>query len=355
MSKILIIENDVATKNHLVNLLQLAAYDVIIAEDGQQGIKIALTQKVDLIICDSVLPIINGYGVLHVLKRNNILRDTSFIFVDTVLNWSEIRKGIELGASDYIINNIEATEFLDIIDKCLYKMEQQRLQLPEYANGAAQPVDFVSTLNDYMVDIKNDKTVNVYKRKQGIYSKSNHPSAVYYILKGKVKTYKRNSEGKELITGLYRENDFFGFMAVLERKTYCESAEALEDAEIAVIPRAEFDAMIHNKPMVMKKLIDMLAQNLEEKEAKLLNIAYDSLRQKVAHTLLSIYNKYNVNSEEFFCIDITRENLAAIAGVAKESLTRTLSDFRQESLIDLIQSRIKIINYPKLERLRNAY
>lgn len=354
MSKILIIENDVATKNHLVNILQLAAYDVVIAEDGQQGIQIALTQKVDLIICDNVLPIINGYGVLHVLRRNNILRDTSFVFVDTKLHWPEIRKGIELGASDYIINNISATEMLDIVDKCLYKIEQTRLQLPENANGLPAPIDFVSTLNDYMVDIKNDRNTNCFKRKQSIYSTNNHPFAVYYIIKGKVKTYKRNSEGKELITGLYRDNEFFGYMAVLERKTYCESAEALEDTEIAVIPRAEFEAMVNNRPMIMKKLIDMLAQNLEEKEAKLLNIAYDSLRQKVAHTLISIYKKYNVNSEELFCIDITRENLAAIAGVAKESLTRTLSDFRQESMIDLIHSRIKIINYPKLERLRNA-
>ena len=85
----------------------------------------------------------------------------------------------------------------------------------------------------------------------------------------------------------------------------------------------------------------------------MLATAYNSLRKKVADTLVTLHNKYNPQDDAAFQIDLSRENLAAIAGVAKESLIRMLSELKDEKLISLEGSKIKILNYNKLEQMFN--
>ena len=104
---------------------------------------------------------------------------------------------------------------------------------------------------------------------------------------------------------------------------------------------------------VAKKFIKLLAKNVTDKEEHLLGLAYNSLRKKVAETLIMLQKKYNNENDEKFTIDISRENLASIAGTATESVIRTLSDFRNEKLIEINSGNIKIINYKKLENLVN--
>jgi CRP-like cAMP-binding protein len=97
----------------------------------------------------------------------------------------------------------------------------------------------------------------------------------------------------------------------------------------------------------------LLAKDISEKEDHLIRLAYNSLRKKVADSLLALQRKYQKKDEEKFSIDISRENLATIAGTATESLIRTLSDFRNEKLIEITNGSIVIINQKKLENLAN--
>jgi CRP-like cAMP-binding protein len=95
-----------------------------------------------------------------------------------------------------------------------------------------------------------------------------------------------------------------------------------------------------------------LASDVAEKEEQLLHIAYNSLRKKVADALLTVKKKY-IGSAEKSNITLSRENLAAVAGTATESLIRTLTDFKAEKLIDIVDGKITIINPEKLERMIN--
>lgn len=152
---------------------------------------------------------------------------------------------------------------------------------------------------------------------------------------------------------MYNEGDFIGYTALLENVVYRESAEALEDTELAVIPRSEFEEMLGSNPAVLKRFIAILASNINEKEEQLLAIAYNSLRKKVADTLVTLCRKYNAEKRGDYTIDLSRENLASIAGVAKESLIRTLSDFKDENLITIQGGQIQILNLGKLENMYN--
>jgi CRP-like cAMP-binding protein len=172
-------------------------------------------------------------------------------------------------------------------------------------------------------------------------------------LKGKIKTFRTNEDGKELVTEIYVPGEFLGYIALLEESVYQDTAEALEESELAVIPKEDFEELINKNPQVTKKFIQLLAKNISSKEEQLLSLAYNSLRKKVAESLILLQKKYQDKPGEEFNIDISRENLATIAGTATESLIRTLSDFRSEKLIDIKGGSIKILNEKKLSYLLN--
>jgi CRP-like cAMP-binding protein/CheY-like chemotaxis protein len=352
MQKILLIEDNAEIRENMSEILELSGYEVCTAENGKTGVTLALEQKPDLIICDIMMPVLDGYGVLHMLHKNNALQYTPFIFLTAKSERSEIRKGMEMGADDYITKPFDGTELLNAVESRLKKAASLKQEFAGSLEGMNSLIS-ISAGKDYLEELRKDRSTNKYKKKQIIYSEGNHPSRLYYVLSGKIKAYKRNDDGKELITGLYNEGDFLGYMALLENKIYRETTEALDDTELAMIPRSEFEELLGSNPEVMKKFIGILAHNINEKEEQLLNIAYNSLRKKVADTLVILYRKYNTANEELFHIDLSRENLAAIAGVAKESLIRMLSEFKDENIVSLQGSQIRILDLKRLENMYN--
>jgi CRP-like cAMP-binding protein/CheY-like chemotaxis protein len=352
MKKILLIEDNPEIRENMAEILDLAGYKVHTAGNGKEGVATAIGITPDLILCDIMMPVLDGYGVLHMIQKNTALQGVPFIFLTAKTERNEIRKGMELGADDYITKPFDGTELLNAIEVRLKKAEQLNRSFPVNIQSVNELIG-ISSGTDHLEALKEDRSTNRYKKKQVIYSEGNHPSRLFYIQKGKVKTYKRNDDGKELIVGLYNEGDFIGYMPLMEGTNYRETAEALGDTELAVIPRSEFEDLLGSNPAVMKRFIRILAQNINDKEEQLLAIAYNSLRKKVADTLLTLHKKYNQKNDATFQIDLSRENLAAIAGVAKESLIRMLSELKDENLISLEGSKIKILNYGKLENMYN--
>lgn len=334
MKKILLIEDNPEIRDNMAEILDLAGYAVSTAGNGKDGVAAAIKEQPDLILCDIMMPVLDGYGVLHMLQRHPALQTVPFIFLTARSERAEIRKGMELGADDYITKPFDGTELLNAIEVRLKKSERLKQPLAGELGGVDELIG-ISAGKDYLDELKEGRSVNRYKKKQVVYTEGNHPSRLYYVQKGKVKTFKRNEDGKELIVGLYNEGDFLGYIPLMEGRTYRETAEALEDAELAIIPRSEFETLLGSNPAVMRKFIGILARNIDEKEEQLLAIAYNSLRKKVADTLVTLYRKYNAAGDAGFRIDLSRENLAAIAGVAKESLIRMLSELKEEQLIQL--------------------
>jgi len=155
-----------------------------------------------------------------------------------------------------------------------------------------------------------------------------------------------------LVVGLYKEGDFIGHVPLLENSVYRDSAEALEDAELALIPREEFDELMKKDISLISLFTKILAKDVAEYQEHLISIAYNSLRKKVAQALVALNRTYKKPNEEYF-IDMSRESLASIAGTATESLIRTLTDFKNEKLIEIKEAKIKILNEEKLDKLLN--
>lgn len=346
MKKILLIEDNQNIRENTAEILELANYKVFTAENGKVGVEAALEHKPDLIICDIMMPVLDGYGVLHLLHKNPAIQNTPFIFLTAKTERADIRRGMELGADDYLTKPFMETELLTAIESRLKKVDQLKQEFSADLQGLDQLMR-INTGSETLESFTADRNVNTYRKKQLIYSEGNRPSRLYYVRKGKVITCKSNEDGKELVVGLYNEGEFLGHVALLEGTAYKETAKAIEDSELALIPKEDFEELMNNNMGIARKFITMLAKNVTEQEERLLKLAYNSLRKKVADALITLHKKYNT------AIDIGRENLASIAGTATESMIRTLGDFKNEKLIDIKDGSIIILNEKKLESLLN--
>ncbi len=352
MKKILLIEDNYDIRHNTAEILELSNYQVFLAENGKVGVEMAMEFSPDLIICDIMMPVLDGYGVLHAVHKNELIKNTPFIFLTAKTERSDFRKGMELGADDFVTKPFSGTELLNAVDSRLNKIGLLKQELSSDLQNL-QNLLKVSEDDNALQSLKDDRNINVYKKKQVIYTQGNHPNRLYYVLKGKVKTYKRNEDGKELVTDLYSTGDFLGYIALMEETVYKDTAEALEESELAIIPKEEFEDILNNNKEVSRNFIKLLAKNISNKENQLLGLAYNSLRKKVAEALILLQRKYQLAVEDNFVIDISRESLATIAGTATESLIRTLSDFRNEKMIEIKDGSIVIINQKKLQHLLN--
>lgn len=352
MNHILLIEDNNEIRENTAEILELAGYKVYTAQNGKIGVEQALLEKPDLIICDIMMPVLDGYGVLHLLNKNPSFASTPFIFLTAKAERADFRRGMEMGSDDYITKPFLEIELLNAIES---RLKKAALFKKDYETNAVGMQEMLNEFKggDVLQHFASDRNTDYYKRKQIIYKEGNHPTRLYYVQKGKIKTLKTNDDGKELIMALFSEGDFLGYTALLEETVYKETAEAIEDSELAIIPKEEFEGLIHNNHEARHKFIKLLAKNITEKEEQLLGLAYNSLRKRVADALMTLQKKYHKESTGNFSIHISREDLANIAGTATESLIRTLSDFKSEKLIEIKDGYIIISNEKKLSGIIN--
>jgi len=352
MKKILLIEDNTDMRENIAEILELANYDVTTAPDGKEGVKHAQEIMPDLIICDIMMPELDGYGVLHILGKDPKTARIPFIFLTAKAEKSDMRKGMNLGADDYISKPFDDTELLDAVEVRLKKSDFLQKEFQATSDGLHEFLSEARGLEE-LKKLSIENRVMKYKKKDTIFHEKDYPRSLYFILKGKVKTLKGNEEGKEYITGLHNEGEFLGYEALLQGATYSESAAALEDTEITIIPAEDFNSLIYKNRDVADKFIKLLSNNLKEKQERLLKLAYNSIRKRVADALMMLYDRYKKDSAASFSMAIPREDLAGIVGTAPESVIRALSDFKSEKLIEIKGSSITILNADKLKNMKN--
>jgi CRP/FNR family transcriptional regulator, cyclic AMP receptor protein len=135
MKKILLIEDNDDIRNNTAEILELSNYKVITAENGKVGVEKAMEHTPDLIICDIMMPVLDGYGVLHAVHKNEAIKNTPFIFLTAKTERSDFRKGMELGADDYITKPFNGTELLNAVDSRLKKLDLLKRDLTPGIEG----------------------------------------------------------------------------------------------------------------------------------------------------------------------------------------------------------------------------
>lgn len=354
MKQILLIEDNEGVRENTAEILELAGYKVATAENGKTGVTKANEGNYDLIICDIMMPELDGYGVLHILTKNPKTSAIPFIFLTAKAERGDFRKGMNMGADDYLTKPFEETDLLDAIELRFKKSES--LKAPATADNASDVMKFIGGVQVELSidDLINERNTKSFKKKDTIYREGEYPHALYYIKNGKVKLSKSSDYGKEFITQLCGGGEFLGYLALLENTAFNEEATAIEDSEIAMIPIEDFRKLIYSNREVSNNFIKILSKNVLQQEERLLKLAYGNVRERVATVVKNLYEKYGNDSSGRIELTISREELAGYAGIATESLIRTLSDFKNEGLISNEGKTIVVENAQKLARISSG-
>jgi CRP-like cAMP-binding protein len=194
-----------------------------------------------------------------------------------------------------------------------------------------------------------ERKVRSLKKKQVVYYEGDPANAIYLVLSGTVKTIKIAEDGRELVTAVYGPEEYFGVTALLAGGEYRETAETIENCTLCSLPKEIVDQLVYKYPDVAERFIKILAGDLLQNQEQLLQLAYHSVRKRMAGLLIRLQARNN----ERKVLEITRDNLAALAGMATETVSRVLSDFNDEGLIDRKAGKITILEPLKLQRLKN--
>lgn len=348
---ILLIEDNLEMRENTAEIIELANYHVITAENGKEGVAKAKEHKPDLIICDIMMPELDGYGVLYLLGKDTETCSIPFIFLTAKAEKSDYRKGMNLGADDYVTKPYEEMELLSAIESRINRSNQFKANFDQSIEGISTFLDEARGIEELNKLSENRKT-RLYKKKESIYYEGDSANAIYFVSKGKIRTYKMNKDMKEYSSNLYGAGDFIGYMAVLESDIYTDTAEAMEETEVMKIPKTDFVELLYKNRDVSVCFIKMMAHNVIENEERLLTLAYDSVRKRVADALVALEKKYNEEGKNIFDIVIARNDLASMVGTSPETVIRTLSDFKEENLISIKGSKISILNIDGLANLR---
>lgn len=349
MKTILLIEDNADIRENTAEILELAGYRVLTADNGKIGVELALADRPDLIICDIMMPVLDGYGVLRIVNKNPELDNIPFIFLTAKSERADFRKGMDLGADDYLTKPFDDTELLSAVESRLNRFGKIRADAYNLKqDGFSQFLDDVRTTGG-LKSLSIDRKAHFVAKKQFIYTEGDEPTRLYFLKRGRVKTTRTNNDGKELVTGLYGAGDFFGDLALLEEKNYTDSAITLDDSELIYIPKDDFKHLLTYQPEIGREFVRMLAGRVTQKENLLLGMAYSSLRRRVADALLRLQEPLP-SGEPAPPIQLSRDDLAAVIGTATESLIRTLSEFKHDGLIEITGAGIRVLQADKLRR-----
>ena len=350
MKKILVIEDNDEVRENLQEILELSGYEVVASPNGKAGVETAVDFQPDLIICDIMMPELDGFGVLNILSKRHNTSDIPFIFLTAKSENADFRRGMNLGADDYITKPFYKDELLQVIEMRLNKSERMKARYQPSEEGLHA---FINEARGYdeLKKLSQDRKKKTFAKKTLLFEEGDYPRYLYFVNQGKIKVFKTNEYGKEYIINICTAGDFLGYVDLIQDSNYHESAAALEDAEVSLIPREDFLKLIYANRDVSARFIKMLANNIAEQEDQLLNLAYDSVRKRVATALLKVYDKY-VQDGKSSPLQILRDDLARIVGTAKESVIRMLTEFKDDGYISIEEGRISILEKEKLENMQ---
>lgn len=349
VKKILLIEDDTVLRENTAELLELSDYEVRTAANGKKGLELIKEYLPDVIVCDIMMPELDGFEVLKALSQDIRTKGIPFIFLSAKTEHKDIRKGMEHGADDYLTKPFMETELIGAIESRLAKMailKETRSAHPERESPSDSPIKSIYDLKNYMV--RNGGKHNL-KTGATLYREGMHSNTVYLVLEGVVKTHKLDSNGKDLITGIYKRDDFFGFSCFAPNTTHSEYATAMEDTGLVAISAENLKGLLLENHNLTLELVQFLSENLSEAKEQLLEMAYGSVRRKTASTLLKFAEKLQKDPKGN--LHILRSDLASVAGMATETLIRTLSSLKKEGLIRIEDRNISIVDIDRLRRV----
>jgi len=201
---------------------------------------------------------------------------------------------------------------------------------------------------------KHKTTIHIQKG-EVIFSEGNALRGVYCLHNGKCKLTKLAPNGKEQIVRFIRKGELVGHRSVISNSVAHLTATALEEMDICFIPKNDIIELFKNNSDFSMEITKALAEDLDEANSSIANMAQKNVRERLAESLLFFERIFGVDNDGFISVTLTREEIANAIGTATESTIRLLSEFKKEGYITLSGKKIKLENKVKLQHLTEGY
>lgn len=199
-------------------------------------------------------------------------------------------------------------------------------------------IPLLSNLTDEEAEkISSGVTPAFYKKGSYLFSSGEKANKLFILCKGKIKLFKTNSEGKEQIIYIMSDGDFFGAFNLLKEDEFDMDAVALEDSEVSLLAKSEFDKIILSNPEITLKVLEKAYERIIKAEALVERLSVNNLDSKVAGLLVHLAKEYGTQTKEGVLIklSISREEMGSYAGIARETMSRKLNYFQELGLIEV--------------------
>ncbi len=208
---------------------------------------------------------------------------------------------------------------------------------------------------DELVNISRNKTTLHIKRGEVIFSEGASLKGVYCLRNGKCKLTKLAPNGKEQIVRFIRKGELVGHRSVISNSVAHLTVTALEEMDVCFIPKNEIIALFKKNSDFSMEITRSLADDLDEANASIANMAQKNVRERLAESLLFFEKIFGIDNEGFISVTLTREEIANAIGTATESTIRLLSEFKKEGHITLSGKKIRLEDKVKLKHLTEGY
>ena len=341
MKKILIIEDNADVRDNMCDILSLAGYQSVSAPDGKVGVEQARREQPDLILCDIMMADLDGYGVLKILSDDPATAAIPFVFVTAKSEQEDLRRGMNLGADDYVTKPFYKDELLRIVEVRLRRAElrSKHANVPDHWTGFLSK----SALEEALTKLTATGTARHYKRGEALYRAGEKVRDLFLLNDGNVKLQKTTEFDKTLIVHVFRDLDFFGYPELIANRAYEHDAVALTECEVRLIPAEEVRRTMTTDANVADMLHSLLASGLLTSHDRMLELSYFSVRKRCANTLLNAHQVFEDRPWP-----MSREELAQWAGTAKETFIRNLTDFRDADYVEVDGGRVTLTNVKAL-------
>ncbi|MBA4407085.1 Crp/Fnr family transcriptional regulator [bacterium] len=190
-----------------------------------------------------------------------------------------------------------------------------------------------------------------YKKNDVILMEEETGTALFVIVKGKVKVARSSSDGREVILTILSDSDFFGEMAILDGLTRSATVTAIDETELFLLQRNDFMGLLHEHPEISVALLQEMTKRLRAADMKIKALSLKDAEGKVATVILQLADEIGKIKQGKVEIDKLplQQDLANMAGTSRETISRTLHSFAKKGLVELEGSKLKILDYEKFK------
>lgn len=342
MKTILVVEDNQDVRENICEILELAGYDVDSTNNGADGVRRVMDVKPDLVLCDVMMPKLDGYAMLKMIRDNANTSNIPFIFLTAKTEQADFRKGMGLGADDYIMKPFDDTNLLESVASRLKRYDAKN---SNYEQSQLTRID-QHAIDEWKESFFLAHEPLLLRKGEYLYSFERPTKNIFYVDEG-LAIGESFVDARVFISQLFGPKDIIGLTTDSNHEYSVLNVKMLKDTKVYPIFKEDF----YNETSVNRIASRCMYQNLLEAHQQLqrrsAHLAYSSVRKRVAESLIQFLDK----DPETNCLALPREDLANYTGVAKETLIRTLSSFKSEGLIAIEGKAICVVKEAELRKL----